>query len=82
LAIPRKAITYTGGRPQVFVVKEGQVHLKSIEIGLEADEAVEIIAGVDEGEEVVVADPSILSDGMSVTVRQAESVAQVSRSRP
>lgn len=80
LAIPRKAITHTGGRPQVFVVESGQVHLRPVEIGLEADKLVQIVSGVDEGEEVVVVDPSVLSDGMSVTVRQAESVAQLSRS--
>lgn len=70
LTIPVQAISYTGGEARVFVYREGRVRQKAVELGITNRDAVEVLSGLAEGEQVVVDDPSVLSDGMSVQVRR------------
>ncbi|MHC4176983.1 MAG: efflux RND transporter periplasmic adaptor subunit [Planctomycetota bacterium] len=71
LTIPAGAITYAGGEAHVFVHGQGRVHEKDVELGVSNREAVEVLSGLAEGEQVVVDDPSVLANGMSVEVRSA-----------
>ena len=78
LTIPRKAVTYAGGQPQVFIYADGQVVLKAISPGIANEGFVEVLSGLHEGQMVVVEDPAVLTDGMRVELR-TESTTRVSR---
>jgi multidrug efflux pump subunit AcrA (membrane-fusion protein) len=71
LSVPAEAISYAGGEARVFVHHDGVVHPRAVEIGVSNEEHVEVLSGLTEGEQVVVDDPSILSDGMAVELRSA-----------
>ena len=69
LVVPARAIAYTGGQANVFVLDQDRVRQRPVQLGLMNQHTVEVLAGLKVGERVVVDDPSILSDGMAVDVR-------------
>ncbi len=69
LLIPREAIMEKEGRKEVFVVRDRKVHLQKISTGLERDDLVEVVSGLEEGDTVVVAGPSDLKDGDKVEIQ-------------
>ena len=77
LSIPRRALIYAGGQPQVFVFRDGKANRREVQIGIETADSVEVLSGLSESEQVVVNDPSVLTDGMPVRVRKPSSVNQV-----
>jgi len=82
LTVPASAITHAGGEAQVFVCRDGRVQRRAVVLGLTNDEVAEVLSGLTAGEQVVVDDPSILSDGMSVQVSAANTTAASSASVP
>jgi len=68
ITIPSRSLTYSGGHPQVFVYSEGRVKRRAITTGVAGHGTTEVLTGLDAGEQVVVHDPSILADGMQVTL--------------
>lgn len=54
LAVPKAAVVDTGERQIVFVVRgEGEFTPRAVSLGREADDAYEVLAGLEAGEEVV-----------------------------
>ncbi len=73
LIVPRTAlIRGDGGRWQVFAVKDGKAELTGVEVGLANDRQAEIVAGLKEGDVVVIAPPSTLKSGVQVTYEKLE----------
>ena len=70
LTVPNQSIVFVEGQPHVFVVQGNQVRQRPVKIGLENHEATEMLSGVNVGDVVVIDDPSMLTDGMTVQVRQ------------
>lgn len=69
LVVPRAALFRSAaGNWQVFAVRDGRAHLTPIEVGLLNDEHAEVLNGLSEGELVVLAPESSLSDGDRVHV--------------
>src|SRR5208283_4005751 len=69
LLVPRSALFRAAdGKWQVFAVRGGTAKLQTVEVGLMNDEQAEIRNGLAEGELVVLAPESSLSDGMRVDV--------------
>jgi RND family efflux transporter MFP subunit len=67
LAVPERALVRNGQLTSVFVVgSDGRAHLRLVNPGLPASGLVEIAAGLDEGERVVVSPPPGLVDGAPV----------------
>jgi len=54
LVIPKGAVKKINSKRIVQVHKDGQIETKEIEIGLEGNELLEVISGLEEGEEVVI----------------------------
>lgn len=54
LVIPKRAVKKMDGKKIVQVFKDGEVKEREIEIGLEGNEYIEVISGLQEGEEVVI----------------------------
>jgi len=69
LLIPQEAIMEKEGQKEVFVVRDKKVHLQKISTGLERDDLVEVVSGLEEGDTVVVAGPSDLKDGDQVEIQ-------------
>lgn len=69
LTIPRSAVFRSvAGTWQVFVVRDGTAVLQAVEVGLMNDESVEVVEGLAEGEQVVIAPETTLTDGTRVDV--------------
>ena len=67
LTIPESALFSQGGRFFTFVVENGIAHRKEVETGHRFDGKVEILKGIQTGEQVVTAGHEQLSEGMKVT---------------
>ena len=71
IAVPPEALITEGERTTVWVVgQSGKVQMRSVSLGVETPEAVEVLSGVKEGEEVAVGDRSGLKDGESVRPKE------------
>jgi RND family efflux transporter MFP subunit len=67
--IPRASVINTYGKWIVFVVDgNGTAERREISLGMESEETVEILSGLEPGERVVVAGQNFLSDGDPVRV--------------
>ena len=71
LAIPREALLQRGDRRVVFVVNSGLAFEQEVEVGLETEELVEIISGLDEDDAIIVSGHWGLEDKTPVAVRLA-----------
>ncbi|MCK6466361.1 MAG: efflux RND transporter periplasmic adaptor subunit [Phycisphaerae bacterium] len=63
LRIPRKAVRRDGGRDVVWIVREGKLERRAVTVSAESGEEVTIVAGLTEGERVVVQGPENLKEG-------------------
>jgi RND family efflux transporter MFP subunit len=72
LSVPVDAVDGLGTTVQhVYVVRGGELHLVKVNVGLQTSTQVEILSGVQNGDQVVVGRHSGLSDGEKVTPRAA-----------
>jgi len=65
--VPKAALRQVGGKSLVAVVRDGHVEMRTVTPGAELGSDVEVLAGVSEGEAVVVEGPE-LRDGQPVRV--------------
>ena len=73
LLVPRSALFRAADNTwRLFVVRNGRAELQPVEVGLMNDEQVEITKGLAEGEPVVLAPESSLTDGAKVYVGNGE----------
>lgn len=68
LRAPLSAMFRCGSPWCVFTLDRGRARLRRISIGHQSDEAVEILSGLKDGEEVIEHPPNELADGMRVSV--------------
>ena len=68
LLVPAAAVSRFGQMERVFVVQEGRAVLRLVKTGRAEADRIEILAGLQAGETVVVAPPAALRDGQSVTL--------------
>jgi membrane fusion protein (multidrug efflux system) len=68
LAIPESALFSQGGKFFVFVAQRGVAHRKEVETGHRFEGKVEILKGIQEGEQVVTVGHEQLSDGIPVKI--------------
>jgi RND family efflux transporter MFP subunit len=73
LLVPAEAIILNGGALEVAVVRGGIVHIEKISVARDLGTEVEVVAGVVEGDQVIVNPPVGLADGARVSIR-SESV--------
>lgn len=64
--VPASAIVGDAGAPAVFVVQDGRALRRTVETGMTSEGRVEIVAGLEPGEVVVVAGNNSLRDGAQV----------------
>jgi RND family efflux transporter MFP subunit len=68
LIIPRSALLGSAKNPQVFVVRNDKAVLTRIQTGSTGDDAVEVLEGLEEGDQVVTTGHINLADGSNVTI--------------
>jgi multidrug efflux pump subunit AcrA (membrane-fusion protein) len=78
LAVPTSAVTWQDGRPTVQIEADGEVGTAFIEVGVVGPEWTEVLAGVERGDEVVLADPSEPLPGSATDTGSASSGAAAS----
>lgn len=72
LAVPQEAVRIDeAGRPFVYVVADGRISRRPVEVAGFAGEAVALTSGVAAGEQVVISGTAMLGDGMAVRVLDA-----------
>lgn len=64
--VPRAAVLYDGDTPHIFVVQGGKAMKRTVRLGLEDGERVQLLEGVRPGEVLVIEGGAALSDGMKV----------------
>ena len=69
ILVPAEAVltTPTGGRV-AFVVHQGKAHRRDVELGIQGEQVVQVVEGVEAGERVVVAGHEALRDGQAIRV--------------
>ena len=74
VVIPQDGIfDIDGDRASVFVIEDRTVRIQTVRTGMETENLVEIISGLNEGEQVVLYDHDRLEDGQAVEVVDYES---------
>jgi membrane fusion protein (multidrug efflux system) len=68
LVIPREAILEAGGEMFAFVVEGNQAVRRPIRIGYEQDRMVEVLEGLNEGDQVVIKGQQLIKDGSAIRV--------------
>ena len=69
LLVPAEALTPFGQMERVFVVDHGRAILRLVKTGRPRDKQVEVLSGLNAGEQVVLTPPAALHDGAAVTPR-------------
>jgi HlyD family secretion protein len=67
--VPENAVVRDGARTAVWVVRDGKVERREVEIGAAQDGAVPVMKGLEGGESVVVDAPRRLRDGAAVELK-------------
>ena len=68
VVLPKSALVHSDGAFRVFVVKDGKVEQRPIQVGLEQGESVQAVAGLSPGEQVVTIGHDQLVNGDKVMV--------------
>ena len=66
--VPQNAIVTRDGQSHVFVLQEGKVALRGIEIGIALGDGRQVLAGLAAGQSVVLDPPEALKDGDAVRI--------------
>jgi RND family efflux transporter MFP subunit len=69
LLVPTDAVSRFGQIERVFVIEHGRAVLRLVKTGRTSGPRIELLSGVDAGEQVVLAPPAALRDGSAVTVQ-------------
>jgi HlyD family secretion protein len=68
--IPRSAVREEGAARYVYVIREGRLERRAVSLGGNRADDVEVMAGVSEGESVLIQGPEGLHDGQRVRVKE------------
>ena len=68
LLVSKDSLISENGPPRVFVLDGDKASVREVTLGLEGEQYVEVVAGLQEGEEVIIAGQYELEDGMGVNV--------------
>jgi multidrug efflux pump subunit AcrA (membrane-fusion protein) len=68
LVIPREAILETGSEMSVFVVEGKQAVRRPITTGYEQDRMIEVLKGLNQGDQVVIKGQQLIKDGSAIRV--------------
>ncbi len=68
--IPQAAVRGVGAGSYVFAVRDGKIERRTVTLGRTVSHNIEVMGGINPGDELVVRGPGNLQDGMKVEIRQ------------
>ncbi len=68
--VPIQAVSFADGQPSVFVLRDGVAKKTRVELGISDSNRYEVVAGVSEGDLVVIEKIAVLDDGLKVQPKQ------------
>jgi multidrug efflux pump subunit AcrA (membrane-fusion protein) len=78
LVVPSGAMTFDEGQPAVFVFRRDHVEKRPVSLGIRSRTEYEVTEGLSEGDQVVVGDTALLTDGLPVRLKQPRAAAAAS----
>lgn len=69
LMVPKASVIKRGQMELVFVAKDGKAALRLVKTGRVLNGSIEVLSGLEEGEQVVISDVAKLADGQPVTIQ-------------
>jgi len=69
IRVPASAVIQRGQMELVFVVVNGHAQLRLVKTGSRIGDEIELVSGLNSGEQVVTEDVSALTDGQPVTIK-------------
>ncbi len=69
LVAPSNSLIFRAKGPQVAVVADGKVHIKNVAVGRDFGQSIEVLSGIEPGEQLVLNPPDSLADGDPVSVQ-------------
>ena len=69
LLVPQSAVLKRGQMELVFVAKDGKTALRLVKTGKGLEDRIEILSGLEEGEQIIVSETAQLTDGQPVTIQ-------------
>jgi multidrug efflux pump subunit AcrA (membrane-fusion protein) len=63
-------VSFADGQPSVFVLRDGVAKKTRVELGISDSNRYEVVAGVSEGDLVVIEKIAVLDDGLKVQPKQ------------
>ena len=71
IVLPRNAVIEKEGETYVYIVENGAAKKVAVELGIEAEDTIEITAGLSDGDAVVTKGQTYISDGEEVNIANA-----------
>ena len=78
LLLPKEAVLRELKKAHVFIARDDVAEKRAVTLGLEEDDRIEILTGLDPGESIVIAGQGGLEDGSSIKVLPQETEGQAS----
>jgi membrane fusion protein (multidrug efflux system) len=78
LVLPKQAVLRELKMAHVFIARDGVAEKRVVTLGLEEDDRVEVLTGLDPGERIVIAGQGGLEDGSSIKILPEDTEAQAS----
>jgi len=72
LAVPREAIVTRESQQGVFVIEDGKAHYLPVDIGVSQEGHVQVLSGIEPGQEVVAAGAQFLNEGDPVRLQEGD----------
>ncbi len=69
LLVPQNAVLKRGQMELVFVAQNGKAALRLVKTGKVLEDRVEVLSGLEEGEQIIVSESAKLTDGQPVTIQ-------------
>ena len=69
LLVPQSAVLKRGQMELVFVAKDGKAALRLVKTGKVLESRIEVLSGLEEGEQIIVSETAQLTDGQPVTIQ-------------
>lgn len=73
IVIPFTAVHILEGKEVVYLVRDGKAEISEIKLGIKNDDAVEVLSGLQEGDEIILFGQDRLYPGISVKVAEKNS---------
>jgi RND family efflux transporter MFP subunit len=69
LLVPQSAVLKRGQMELIFIAKDSKAALRLVKTGKTLDDRIEVLSGLEEGEQIIISDTTQLTDGQPVTLQ-------------